>query len=277
MNVKEVNDLKENLISNSNKGFGSFFKNILMIILIVLIMFICSNPVILLHPEEVIGELNGNVFFAVGILFLLICGTYQLGVDINKESNIQRNKQVVKEIKSAEIDIKKQEENAHNELVKKRIKNSPLIRSELKDLLIKLGAQRATVCEMHNGTNNLAGIPFLYMDMTYEEKSPDAEYITDEYHNFNMGKYPFMTNHFDSKSWIGSIQEVEKEDEHLATKLKLGDSKYGGWVVLRGMKSVIGFLCVTFNDENEHPDKATIMSSLTSSAQLISALLDKNY
>jgi len=277
MNIKDIKDIKDNLVTSSSNGFASFFKNMLMILLIVLIMFICSNPNIILHPESFFKDINGNIFYTAGILFILICATYQLGININNETSIRRKRQVINEIKTAEQDLKNAAKKEHEELVRKRIKNSPIIRNELKDLLIKLGATRATVCEMHNGTNNLAGIPFLYMDMTYEEKSPEAEYITDEYHNFNIGKYPFMTNHFDSKSWIGSIQEVEKEDEHLAAKLKLGDSKYGAWVVLRGMKSVIGLLCVTFNDENEHPDKATIMSSLISSSQLISALLDKNY
>lgn len=276
MNAKDVNEIKDNLVASSSKGFGSFFKNILMVILIVLIMFICSNPNIIFHPESFFQNINGNIFYTIGLLFILICATYQLGININKESSVNRKRQVINEIKTAEQDIKDAEKREHEEHIRKRIKNSPLIRSELKDLLITLGATRASVCEMHNGTNNLAGIPFLYMDMTYEEKSPDVDCITDEYHNFNMGKYPFITSHFDGKSWIGSIDDVEKEDEHLAAKLKLGDSKYGAWVILRGVNSVIGFLCVTFNDKDDHPDKATIMSELMDSAQLISSLLDKS-
>lgn len=276
MNVKDIKDIKDNLVTSSSNGFGSFFKNMLMILLIVLIMFICSNPNIILHPESFFQDINGNIFYTVGILFILICATYQLGININNETSIRRKKQVINEIKTAEQDLKNEAQKEHEELVRKRIKNSPIIRNELKDLLIKLGATRASVCEMHNGTNNLAGIPFLYMDMTYEEKSPEVDYVTDEYHNFNMGKYPFMTAHFDGKTWIGSIEDVEKEDEHLAAKLKLGDSKYGAWVILRGVHSVIGFLCVTFSDKDDHPDKATIMAELTESAQLISSLLDKS-
>jgi hypothetical protein len=85
-----------------------------------------------------------------------------------------------------------------------------------------------------------------------------------------------MANHFSTKTWIGSLEDVRQEDEHLAMKFKLGECQYGAWVILRGVNSFIGFLWVTFKDENNHPDKATIMSALMNSAQLISPLLDKD-
>lgn len=277
MNTKEIKEIKDNLITSSSKGFGLFFKNILMIILISLIMFICANPNIIMHPENFIKDFNGNIFYTIGILFILICAAYQLGISINKDAGLNNKANIIKEIKSAEEDLKAFEKVKHDMLIQKRIQNGPIIRNELKDLLLKLGADRASICEMHNGTNSLAGVPFLYLDMTYEEKSNDIEYyISEDFHNFNLTRYPFMATHVNNGTWIGSWEDVLAEDEHLALKLKLGECRYGAWIVLRGSHSFIGFLWVTFKDKDDHPDKATIMSALMSSAQVLSPLLDKD-
>lgn len=274
MTLKEIKSIKDNLVSSSGKGFISFLKNILMIVLVIVIMFLGSNPEILLRPKQFIESFNSDVFFGFGVLFFLICATYQLGVSINKETKQNDSKKVIEEFKNTELGIKQQEKEEHEKLINRRINISSDIRHELKDLLIKLGASRASVCEMHNGTNNLAGIPFLYLDMTYEERIPAVDFVMDEYRNFNMNKYPFITNHIRQGSWIGSLQDVEREDAHLAAKLKFGDSNYGAFVALRGSRSIIGLLAVTFHTDT-HPEKADIIAALAGSAQVISSLLDK--
>ena len=146
----------------------------------------------------------------------------------------------------------------------------------MKDLLIRLGATRAAVCEMHNGTNNLAGIPFLYLDMTYEEISPKVDYVIDNFKNFNLAKYPFITSHIKDMYWSGSIDELKKEDPYLASRIKLNDTEYGAYIVLRGYDStMIGLLVVTFNSDTFLPDEDSLLNSMMSSGQILSTLLDE--
>ena len=275
MDLNEAKNIKEQIVKDSDKGFGSFFKNITLVLLIFIIMFIATHPELILNPSKFMSGINSDIIYVIGVLFLLISAAYQLAVSINKDNKMNQSKIAVEEFKIAEREEKSKQEEDHSKLVNKRIESSPLIRNELKDVLIKLGASRVSVCEMHNGTNNLAGIPFLYLDMTYEEKTPSVDYITDEYRNFNMAKYPFIPNHLNNGSWVGSLEEVAKEDGHLTSKLTYGNSKYGGFVVLRGKNSIIGFLCVAFDRINNLPSKAEILSTLSSSAQVISSLLDK--
>ena len=76
------------------------------------------------------------------------------------------------------------------------MKKNPQISMILKDLLINLNGSRATVCEIHNGTNTLAGIPFIHLTMTFEEISSEDEYSRDDYNGLNMSRIPFMMRSF---------------------------------------------------------------------------------
>ena len=130
---------------------------------------------------------------------------------------------------------------------------------------------------MHNGTNNLAGIPFLYLDMTYEEISPKVDYVIDNFKNFNLAKYPFITSHIRDMYWSGSIDDLKKEDPYLATRIKLNDTEYGAYIVLRGYDStMIGLLVVTFNyNDSDLPDEDDLLNAMMSSGQILATLLDE--
>lgn len=275
--LKEAKHLTETIVSFAGKGFWSFFKNAILVLMVILIMFIGAHPEVILKPEILATYVNSNSLIALAILFILISLTYQLARDIYVEKETQNRKKLVNDVEEAQRISREKEIERHKQLVEKRIENSSKIRFELKDLLIRLGATRAAVCEMHNGTNNLAGIPFLYLDMTYEEISPKVDYVIDNFKNFNLAKYPFITNHIKDMYWSGSIDDLRKEDPYLATRIKLDDTEYGSYIVLRGYDStMIGLLVVTFNyNDSELPDEDTLLNTMMSSGQVLSTLLDE--
>lgn len=275
--LKQAKHLTEALISHAGKGFWSFFKNTILVLMVILIMFIGTHPEVLLNPQEHLEKINSNAFLVVSVLFVLITIVYHLARSINDEREQKRTKGIADEVESNRKKSKKEEEDRHAYLVNKRIEISPKIRSELKDLLIRLGATRAAVCEMHNGTNNMAGIPFLYLDMTYEEISPKVNYVIDDFKNFNLAKYPFIAAHIKDTHWVGSIEDLKKEDPYLASRIEFNDTEYGAVMVLRGSNSsMIGLLVVTFNYNDEDlPTEDEIFGALASSSQLLSTLLDK--
>jgi hypothetical protein len=275
--IKEAKRLTETMISHAGKGFWSFFRNAVLVLMVILIMFIGTHPEVILNPQEYLEKINSSIFIVVGILFLLITITYQLARSISDERDKKRRKGIADEVEAKRKKIKAEEEDRHAYLVNQRIEISPKIRSELKDLLIRLGATRASICEMHNGTNNLAGIPFLYLDMTYEEISPQVNYVIDDFKNFNLAKYPFIASHIKDTHWIGSIEELKKEDPYLASRIEINNTEYGAVMVLRSSNSsMIGLLIVTFNYNDEDlPSEDEIFGALASSAQIMSTLLDK--
>ena len=274
--LKEAKHLTETIVSFAGKGFWSFFKNAILVLMVILIMFIGTHPEVILEPENLAVYANSNSLIALAILFVLISFTYQLARSIYVEKENQNRKKLVNDVEKAHRISREKEIQRHKYLVEKRIENSTKIRFELKDLLIRLGATRAAVCEMHNGTNNLAGIPFLYLDMTYEEISPKVDYVIDNFKNFNLAKYPFITSHIKDMYWSGSIDDLKKEDPYLASRIKLNDTEYGAYIVLRGYDStMIGLLVVTFNSDTFLPDEDSLLNSMMSSGQILSTLLDK--
>ena len=274
--LKEAKHLTETIVSFAGKGFWSFFKNAILVLMVILIMFIGTHPEVILDPDNLATYVNSNSLIALAVLFVLISFTYQLARSIYVEKENQNRKKLVNDVEKAHRISREKEIQRHKYLVEKRIENSTKIRFELKDLLIRLGATRAAVCEMHNGTNNLAGIPFLYLDMTYEEISPKVDYVIDNFKNFNLAKYPFITSHIKDMYWSGSINDLKKEDPYLASRIKLNDTEYGAYIVLRGYDStMIGLLVVTFNSDTFLPDEDSLLNSMMSSGQILSTLLDE--
>lgn len=275
--LKEAKHLTETIVSFAGKGFWSFFKNAILTLMVILIMFIGTHPEVILEPDKLAAYVNSNSLIAIAILFVLISFTYQLARGIYVEKENQNRKKLVNDVEEAQRISREKELQRHKYLVEKRIENSPKIRFELKDLLIRLGATRAAVCEMHNGTNNLAGIPFLYLDMTYEEISPKVDYVIDNFKNFNLAKYPFVASHIKDMYWSGSIDDLKKEDPYLASRIKLNDTEYGACIVLRGSDTaMIGLLVVTFNyNDSDLPDDDSLLNAMMSSGQILATLLDE--
>lgn len=278
---KDIKEMTDAVVNSASKGFGVFMRNALIIILLLILSCVMTNPQILYHPTEFFQNFDKNVIWVIVIAFILIGTIYQLAVGLNKtikdENTNKLVEQIVNDIEINRIQKTTKKNEEHNLLIEKRINASPIIRSELKDLIIRLGATRASICEMHNGTNNLTGFPFLYLDMTYEEAATNKVFlVSDEYKNFNMVKYPFIANHISDGLWIGSLDDVKKEDQRLASKFMFSDSNYGAFMVIRGTTGIIGVLIVTFKYVDNIPSDKEIISAMTSTSQIVSTLLDRN-
>ena len=276
MNIHDANKIKEELQQKTSRGFGYFMKNVGMIILMVFAMFIITNPTCITNPSEFFNTFSVDSLWVILVLFFAIAGFYQLSRSVLREQQNVKKEERIDEYEEA---IKRKEElekEKHNELIQKRFESSPLIANELKSLLINLDADRAAILEMHNGTNNLAGLPCIYGDMIYEEISPRVHFARDEFKNFNLARLPFVALHYNDRSWIGSVNDIEPEDPYFAAKLRMVEVNYGAFIILEGIDGPLGFLTLFFKDETEHPSKAKIMAELTHSTQIISTLLDKS-
>lgn len=271
--IRDIKETKEQVLRTTSKGFKYYLKNVGLVSLIAIAMYIISNPEILADPAKFFGDLTNMSIWGLFIVFVVAGGIYQTAKSISSEDSAAKAGQNYKRFVEAE---KIENDKVHNELVEKRFEATAAVSNKLKELIINLGADRVTLCEMHNGTNNLSGLPFIFLSMTSEEISPGQEYISDEFKDFNLAKFPFIANHFRDGSWIGTLEEVEQEDPYFAAKLKLTRASTLAMMILRGKNSPIGVLTVAFNEgsNNKIPPKGKIIAEMAQESQVITAILD---
>lgn len=264
--IKDIKELKDVVLEKSEKGFVSFLLTMVQYALIISLGYMIFN-----FNESLVMFNNNKSTYILAVLANL-CLIYFT----NRATRLNDQKHTVDLYIKGKRQAEEIEKKKHDELVERRIKNNPKINEILKDVLINLDADRVTVCEMHNGTNNLAGVPFLFADMAYFANAHDVEDISDEYKNVNLSRLPFVANHFDEGIFLKTVEEIEEEDQRFAMKLRIGKTKFFAGMVIRGVKYPIGFLSVTYTEGSAIPSKTEIIAEMNKAAQIISSLLDNN-
>ncbi len=162
----------------------------------------------------------------------------------------------------------------HDKLTQYRIKIGPEIEKILHELCIEANGTRAYILEFHNGTNNPAGLPFYYMNMTYEWTDTHRTFSgASEWGELLISRFPLVSKCFAAGIYVGDIQDIESLDSSLAYKLKAVDVKYIGCIMLYGKNKPIGILGVSTGEEpgTSYED---IQSLLYKYSQRIVKLLD---
>lgn len=134
----------------------------------------------------------------------------------------------------------------HDELTAYRIKIGPEIENVLHELAIEGNGTRAFILEFHNGTNNPAGLPFYYMNMTYEWTDIKKTYSgASEWTELLISRFPLVSKCFSEGLYVGRVEDIEKIDQSLAYKLKAVDVNYIGCIMLYGKNKPIGILGIS--------------------------------
>ena len=98
----------------------------------------------------------------------------------------------------------------HNEQMQIRRDIKPLVTDLLKNTLNEMDADRAFIFELHNGSNNTAGLPFIHCTMTYEETARNIEPIDDDYQNLSLTRFSFPEYLHKHDLWFGTAEEFLK-------------------------------------------------------------------
>lgn len=170
--------------------------------------------------------------------------------------------------------IQKAQETRHKELIEQRKKADPQIKSALIDLRSYLSADRAVLFETHNGGSNLTGLPFLYVDMTYDEPRNGLMKVIDEYKNVSQTRYNFMNYVYANNFWFGSIEEIKELDIELYYRLQNSGVTYAGFMVLYGSDLPSGALGIIYTDENDIPEYSAVRQTMYRIASQIILLID---
>lgn len=83
-------------------------------------------------------------------------------------------------------------ENQHKENMEKRLLCDQMIPTILENVRIKFNLDRVCLLEMHNSTQNMNNVSFLYFSMIYEEVSDSVDYVMDNYQYQRTGNFTEM-------------------------------------------------------------------------------------
>lgn len=185
-------------------------------------------------------------------------------------SNLPRIIENVFEIRTERIQMK------HDEAVRTRREIKPEIDDIMNHTLSYLNADRVFVMEMHNGTNNTAGLPFIYGEMTYEEVSRGVNHVDEDYISINLSRFDFPLYLRQNRIFYGSIEELKKIDEKLAMRMISNDVTYFAIISMHGVANELGYFGVTYCNGKVPPMEENIIEQLTLCSQKLAILLDSS-
>lgn len=170
--------------------------------------------------------------------------------------------------------VDKNKEELHIKNLEKRKQMQPQINSSLEALLTSVKADRAFIIELHNGSNNLNGVPFLHGSVTYDKSIEGLENIDEEYQNLSLSRFNMSLYLHKNFNFIGSIDELNKIDKKLASKLQSNEVQYLAIITLHDGINEWGWFGVLYNRSTDIPSEKDILNSLVISSQTITKELN---
>ena len=164
----------------------------------------------------------------------------------------------------------------HNEQMQIRCNIKPLVTELLKNTINEMNADRAFVFELHNGSNNTAGLPFIHCTMTYEETARNIEPIDEDYQNLSLTRFSFPEYLHKHDLWFGTVEEFADIDKKLASRMQNNGATYLVITTIRSENSEIGYFGFTYCNNKEHKHDKDMMEFIVHTVQSLSKLLDKN-
>lgn len=165
------------------------------------------------------------------------------------------------------VNKNKEEEHLKNIEIRRQIQ--PQIDATLNSLLKETNADRAFIIELHNGSNNINGVPFLHGSVTYDAAVDGLDIIDEEYQNLSLSRFEMATYLHNNFDFIGSIEEFRKIDKKLASKLATNDVKYVAMSTLHNGAKEWGWFGVLYNRSDNIPSEKKLISSLLITSQTI--------
>jgi hypothetical protein len=161
----------------------------------------------------------------------------------------------------------------HDSAVERRRVIKPQVDLVLAETMATLKADRVYVIEMHNGTNNTAGLPFIYGEMTYETTRNGIEHIDEDYVSVNLSRFDFPMFLEEHHMFFGDIEALSKVDEKLAMRMSANGVTFIAIMAMHGANNELGYFGISYCG-SEPVDSKLIVSTITVASQKLSAMLD---
>lgn len=167
----------------------------------------------------------------------------------------------------------KDKETRHLENLELRKEMQPQIYAILGTFLEKTRADRAFIVELHNGSNNLNGVPFLHGSVTYDKSKEGLEPIDEDYQNLSLSRFSMSTYLHANYNYIGSVEKLSTIDKKLAAKLVSNDVKYLAVMTLHNGTNEWGWFGLIYNRETDIPSEKDILNEMMVTSQSITKTL----
>lgn len=226
--------------------------------------------------EKAIKLVEANGYWKLFKIVLFIAFTITiiyLGKNFGENFSFERQRAMITDVIN-ETDLQKNL--IHTEQMQMRENIKPYITSLLKDAIVTMGADRAFIIELHNGSNNKAGLPFIHCTMTYEEVAQDIEPIDEDYQNLSLSRFNFPDYLHTHDLWFGTIDEFAKIDQKAAGRLRNACTTYFVITTIRSCDNEIGYFGFMYCDDNKPKDSKEIMEFVVHAVQKLSKWLDNN-
>ena len=167
----------------------------------------------------------------------------------------------------------KDKETRHLENLELRKEMQPQIYAILGTFLEKTRADRAFIVELHNGSNNLNGVPFLHGSVTYDKSREGLEPIDEDYQNLSLSRFSMSTYLHANYNYIGSVEKLSTIDKKLSAKLVSNDVKYLAVMTLHNGTNEWGWFGLIYNRETDIPSEKDILNEMMVTSQSITKTL----
>ena len=204
-----------------------------------------------------------KVVRAIILILLFLFGMYWVQVAATIVGTVQGNEQAT-EAKATE----------HEEQMSIRKNIQPQVENILREVLLKTGADRAWVIELHNGSSNTAGLPFVHCTMTYEVDRDSIESIDEDYQNLSLSRFKFPLYLHKNKVWYGTTEEFKQVDKKMANRMATNGASYMVISTIETDTNELGYFGFTYCNLNMPKSKSVIISETATSIQKLSKLLD---
>lgn len=162
---------------------------------------------------------------------------------------------------------------AHSERMDTRNNNTPLIQSELDNLRVRYGATWVSVWELHNNTNNLDGLPFIFASLNYESIKPGAIPLSDQFDELRLSLHPLSTYLMKHDMWYGNVEELRDIDYSGYYRAKALGIEYLGFKIMDVEGSPNAALSFAFVEGAEMPDMENFIAAWIRASYKINGLL----
>ena len=131
----------------------------------------------------------------------------------------------------------------------KRMEIDPLVRNLLVEFRADVYADRVVVFETHNGGSNLNGLKFIYVDMTYDIFSSNADGVAKEYTNMRTSTNQWIQFVVKKGMWYGDIDTVKDVDLAFYYRLKQAGIKRVSAFIMEGPDRPSGILSACYYED----------------------------
>ena len=167
-------------------------------------------------------------------------------------------------------------EQKHAEKMTERMNNTPLIQAELDKFKIKTDASWVSIWELHNSTNNLDGMPFLFASLTYESMNPALTPIAEQLDNVRLSLYPLSSYLREKEMWYGDVETLKEVDNTAYYRAKALGIKYLGFRLMEIDGSPNAVMSFAYVQGADIPSENSLVQEWVMSSYKVNSLLSVN-